>query len=80
MRRGYRTDHGKWWPLLNHARAEIERGNYFPDTTGHETRQAIWVTHTKRAAKKYGKIIIEIDLTGATLFHTDNEGGYLYVK
>ena len=77
---GYRSDHGKWWDLEGHRDVELERGNDFPDISKYPGHEAIWVTHSEEEAKRYGDIIHEVDLTGATKFHTDDEGGYVYVR
>lgn len=78
---GYRTEHTKWWDVQEHARVETEElGNAFPDVshlTGHE---GIWVTHTKKAARRYGPDVREVDLTGAEPIHYDDDGGYFYVR
>jgi hypothetical protein len=38
------------------------------------------VTHTEKAAQRYGDNIYQVDLSGAQPIHYDDEGGYFYVR
>ena len=79
---GYRSDHHKWWDLSLHAKHETEElGNYFPPVAHlGEGWIGIWVCHQYGAALRYGEIIHEVDLSGAVLFHEDDDDGYFYIK
>ena len=79
---GYRTEHDKWWDLESHREMELERGNEFPDISGYPNHEAIWVTHTPKAAERYGprESILPVDISNATKLVDDGDEGYLYVR
>ena len=78
---GYRSDHKKWWDVQKHAQHETEElGNEFPDVSHLKDHEGIWVTHTEKAAQRYGDNIYQVDLSGAQPIHYDDEGGYFYVR
>lgn len=77
---GYRTDHTRWHDLEDHKRAEEEKGNKFPSISHIPGHEAIWVAHNKKDAKRYGNDIRQVNIAGAKLFHSDNDGGYLYIR
>lgn len=78
---GYRTDHTKWWDVQKHALHETEElGNTFPDVSDLPNHEGIWVTHTKKAARRYGEDIRKVDLSGAKVLHQDDDEGYFYVR
>lgn len=77
---GFRTEHAKWFDLKVHAKLERDRGNAFPNTKGLIGYEGIWVTHSAKDARRYGDDIWRVDLTNAKIFHSDGDGGFLYVR
>lgn len=79
---GYRTEHDRWWSVQGHADAEAELGNDFPDVSHLGDHEGIWVTHTKKDATQYGprSSVVDVNLEGARPIHTDQDGGYFYVR
>jgi hypothetical protein len=78
---GYRTEHTKWWDLEKHREHEVdELGNSFPDISKYPNHEGIWVTHSKNDARRYGEDVRQVDLKGATPLHSDDDGGYMYVR
>jgi hypothetical protein len=78
---GYRTEHTKWWDVEKHAEHETqELGNTFPDVSHLKGYEGIWVTHHEKDARKYGEDIREVNLSGATKIHDDEDGGYFYAR
>ena len=59
---GYRTDHSKWAPIDVIKKFETDLGNAWFDDSGKKNWEVIWVTHSKKDAKKYGDDISEIDI------------------
>lgn len=78
---GYRSDHAKWWDVEKHRDHEVnELGNAFPDVSQYPNHEGIWVTHRESDARRYGDIIHQVNLSGATQIHQDDDGGYFYVR